>query len=95
LKIEEELGFGEVKRVKLAESQEAKAIVTPYKKFDVGNGPGRTVERTVMGGEVGIILDARGRPLSLPEEEAVRRERLLKWFQALEAYPMNELEKLV
>ena len=94
-KIEEELGFGEVKRVKLAESQEAKAIVTPYKKFDVGNGPGRTVERTVMGGEVGIILDARGRPLSLPEEEAVRRERLLKWFQALEAYPMNELEKLV
>jgi len=90
----EELTFGEVGRIRLAENKEAKAIITPHGKFDMGNGPGRTVESTVMGGEVGVVLDARGRPLHLPEEETVRRERLLKWFQALDVYPMDEIEKL-
>ena len=90
----EKITFGEVRRIRLAESKEAKAIITPHGKFDMGNGPGRTVESTVMGGEVGVVLDARGRPLHLAEEETVRRERLLKWFQALDVYPMDEIEKL-
>jgi len=90
-----ELKFGEVKRISVAERQEAKIIVTPQKKFDMGSGPGHKMEGTVMGGEVGIILDARGRPLLLPEDENARREALLRWFYALNVYPRDELQKIV
>ena len=44
-----ELDFGEVKLIPLAEGQEAKAIITPAKLFDMGDGPGTAVERTIMG----------------------------------------------
>ena len=90
-----ELKFGEIKRISVAERHEAKIIVTPQKKFDMGSGPGHKMEGTVMGGEVGIILDARGRPLLLPEDENARREALLRWFYALNVYPRDELQKIV
>jgi len=90
-----ELKFGEIKRISVAERHEAKITVTPQKKFDMGSGPGHKMEGTVMGGEVGIILDARGRPLLLPEDENARREALLRWFYALNVYPRDELQKIV
>ena len=93
--MKEELKFGDIKRINLAERQEAKAIITPHKGYDVGDGPGHKVESTVMGGVAGIILDARGRPLRLPEEEGARKETLLKWFRALELYPEDKLKELV
>jgi len=92
--IKEDLGLGEIKRVNLAEEKEAKAIVTPCRGFDVGNGPGHEVETTVMGGTAGIVLDARGRPLQLPDGEETRKELLLKWFDALDLYPAGKLEEL-
>lgn len=83
----EEVKFGEIKRMNLAERQEAKAIITPHKGFDVGNGPGHKVESTAMGGIVGVVLDGRGRPLQLPEDENAKRGSLLKWFRAMALYP--------
>jgi len=93
--MKEDLRFGEMKHLGLAERQEAKAIVTPQKKFDVGGGAGHKVECPVMGGVVGVILDARGRPLRLPENDAVRKDMLIKWFQALSVYPTDELQKML
>ena len=93
--VKEEIKFGEVKRINLAERQEAKAVITPHKGFDVGEGPGHKVEGTLMGGVAGIMLDARGRPLYLPEEESARKELLLKWFHALDLYPEDKLKELV
>jgi hypothetical protein len=93
--VKEDLRFGEMKTVRLAERQEAKAIVTPQKKFDVGGGAGHKIESPVMGGVVGVILDARGRPLQLPENDAVRKDMLIKWFQALSVYPTDELQKML
>ncbi|RLI10761.1 methylaspartate mutase [Candidatus Bathyarchaeota archaeon] len=93
--VKEEIKFGEVKRINLAERQEAKAVITPHKGFDVGEGPGHKVEGTLMGGVAGIMLDARGRPLYLPEEEGARKELLLKWFHALDLYPEDKLKELV
>lgn len=92
--VKEDLRFGEVKRLGLPERQEAKAIVTPQKKFDVGGGAGHKVECPVMGGVVGLILDARGRPLRLPKDDAVRKDLLIKWFQALSVYPADMLQKM-
>jgi len=93
--LKEELKFGEIKLIDLKEKQEAKAVITPHKGYDVGEGAGRKVESTVVGGVVGIVLDARGRPLQLPEEESERKETLLKWFDAMALYPEEELKELV
>ena len=94
-KIIEEIKFGEIKLLDLEERQEAKAIITPNRGFDVGEGPGHRVESTVMGGVVGVMLDARGRPLNLPTEEGERKELLLKWFDAMSLYPEEDLKELV
>jgi hypothetical protein len=61
----------------------------------MGSGPGHKIERTIMGGVVGIVLDARGRPFHLPEEEKARKEMLMRWFDALNVYPKDELKKMV
>lgn len=92
--LKEDLKFGEIKRIDLEEGQEAKVVVTPHKEYDVGGGLGREIEGTVMGGVVGIILDARGRPLQLPDEDGERKEMLLNWFDATELYPEEELKNL-
>jgi len=38
-------------------------------------------------------LDARGRPLILPEDSEERRRRLLRWFSTLDAYPKDAIER--
>ncbi|GAI95290.1 unnamed protein product, partial [marine sediment metagenome] len=73
----------------------AKAVITPAKNFDMGEGTDHAVERTIMGGVAGVILDARGRPVYLPEEDDVRKELLIKWFRTLDLYPEKKLEELL
>jgi len=82
-----EVRFGQVHRVPLAGGQHATVTVQPARGFDVGAGPGRRVAREVTGGVVGLILDARGRPLRLPEDRERRVEALNAWNRALDAYP--------
>ncbi len=93
--VEEELELGDIRRIRLAERQEAEAVITPARHFDMGEGPGRSVTRTVMGGVGGLLLDARGRPISLPEEDGARKELLLRWFGTLELYPEEKLGGLM
>ncbi len=93
--IEEEVSFGEIKLIHLAEGHDAKAVITPGKDFDLGNGLGRPVEKTVMGGVAGVLLDARGRPLQLAEEKGARKDQLLSWFKDLDLYPEDGLKELI
>ena len=93
--LKEELNFGEIKRIPLEERHEAKAVITPAKNFDIGNGAGHSIEKTIMGGVAVILLDARGRPLRLPEDDDERKELLLKWFRSLDLYPEDGLKELV
>ena len=60
-----------------------------------GEGLGKPKEATVIGGIAGILLDARGRPLYLPEDDAQRRDLLYKWFSTLKLYPEDPLKELV
>ncbi len=39
----------------------------------------------IIGGVCGALIDARGRPLALPEDPGRRRESLLRWSQAIES----------
>ncbi len=91
--IEKEVEYGDIIRISLEERQKAKVFIDPRGGLDVGNGPGKSREATVEGGVVGILIDARGRPLTLPSEEDERKRTLLKWFSNLDAYPKEIIEK--
>ncbi|MBN2334233.1 glutamate mutase L [Candidatus Bathyarchaeota archaeon] len=90
-----EMKFGDIEMVELGEHEEASVTITPAKEFNVGEGPGKPVEATITGGVAGVMLDARGRPIYLPQEDAARKELLLKWFKALNLYDEEKLEALI
>jgi uncharacterized protein (TIGR01319 family) len=91
--VKEDLAFGSMKRIPLGERMIAKAVIEPSRNLDVGEGPGRNLETEVEGGIGGIVIDARGRPLVLPEESDKRKAKLLEWFTALNMYPSSILNQ--
>ena len=80
------MNFGDLALVPLADGEQAEMTVTPEKGFDMGAGPGKPVTRTVRGGTVGVVLDARGRAIEVPEADAERRATIQKWLTALHVY---------
>jgi uncharacterized protein (TIGR01319 family) len=74
---------GDIVRVPLDAGCTARLEVRPERGIDVGGGPGKPVTRSVRGGPVGLLLDARGRPLKLPEPVAERRACLQVWNTAV------------
>lgn len=81
------LRFGEIVRLDLPPGAEAELQAEPSKSFDLGAGKGKPVTLKVKGGVVGLILDARGRPLYLAEGESERAAQLRAWAQAVDLYP--------
>jgi hypothetical protein len=85
--MESRVEFGNISVLPLGVGESAKAIVTPERGFDVGAGTGKVIEAKVEGGLVGVIIDCRGRPLVLSEDDKARMEALRKWAVQLDAYP--------
>ncbi len=81
------LTAGQLVRVPLPAGAVARLRVAPARGFDVGGGPGAVVESEVAGGEAGLILDGRGRPLALEGDDAARAAQLAAWHGALDLYP--------
>ena len=80
--------FGELALLPLPPSGTCRVVAAPERAFDLGLGRGRPVEAVVYGGEVGLIVDTRGRrPFTLPTEPAERIARLRSWNRALGLYP--------
>jgi uncharacterized protein (TIGR01319 family) len=84
---ERDVAFGEMALMPLAEGERATVTIDPVRRFDVGAGPGRTVTAEVEGGVVGLIIDARGRPIALPEDQAERVAAIRRWNEELGVYP--------
>jgi hypothetical protein len=61
----------------------AEAAIQPAKGFDVGAGKGKPRTAAVTGGVVGVIIDARGRPLNLPADDGTRIRKLVEWLDAM------------
>jgi len=78
---------GELRAFPLAEGETAIVTIEPERGFDFGAGPGKQIEREVRGGTVGLILDARGRPLVVPAERDAGRTLVANWVAALTLYP--------
>jgi hypothetical protein len=81
--IKETVNYGEMRLIPLALGQTAEGSISPTKRFNVGHGAGRTVEAELRGGVVGLIIDCRGLPRRLPEDDAARRAKLNEWTEAL------------
>ena len=76
-----EVRHGSLYAIRLPVGQTGTLRLTPLHRFDVGmGGPGRGGTVKVIGGVLGVIIDARGRPLQLPTEASSRRELLGKWL---------------
>ncbi|MEC7855594.1 MAG: glutamate mutase L [Candidatus Neomarinimicrobiota bacterium] len=80
------LNHGELIRIE-AGYEEIKATLTPVKGVDVGAGAGEPINTTIFGGQVGIILDGRGRPLHIDSESSKRISDLKNWSEAFNEYP--------
>jgi hypothetical protein len=79
-----EIKHGTLEVIPLPLGKAANLHLQPLNRFDVGmGGPGRGGSVRVVGGALGVIIDARGRPLRLPKEDARRRDLLKKWIWML------------
>jgi MutL protein len=78
---------GSIEVIPLRLNEQALLTLFPAPTVDVGLGPGERARAAeeIDGGLVGLIIDARGRPLVLPTDETERQARLLQWAQALGA----------
>ena len=47
-----------------------------HQSIDVGGGPGKHVERSIICGECGILCDGRNRPMVLPEPQAAAQREV-------------------
>ncbi len=78
-----EVKQGALETLPLPSGQSARLNLEPLHRADVGFGPGRGGSLTVSGTALGVVIDARGRPLRLPADHAHRHELLKKWLWAV------------
>jgi hypothetical protein len=72
--------FGGLEILPLPSGQSARLSLQPLQRADAGLGPGRSGSVTVTGGAMGVVIDARGRPLLFPSDPVRRRELIKKWY---------------
>lgn len=79
-----EVKYGTLEALPLPMGQSARIRIQPMQRADVGmGGPGRGGTVRVVGGALGVVIDARGRPLQLPDDAGRRRELFKKWLWTL------------
>jgi hypothetical protein len=78
-----EARYGALTRIPLTPGARAELVLRP-RRVDVGfGGAGRGGKVTVEGGPLGLIVDARGRPLRFPRDPEQRRELMGEWRDSL------------
>ena len=82
-----DVNVGQLIRIPLGPDEKATVRIEPSRGWDVGAGAGKPVETEIAGGVVGLIMDARGRPLELAADDAERCESLRRWLAAAGALP--------
>ena len=78
-----EVKFGGLEILPLPNGQTARLSLQPLHRADAGLGPGKSGTVTVTGGALGVVIDARGRPLQLPTDHVRRRELMKRWSYAV------------
>lgn len=100
-----EIRYGTISLIPLAAGVRSRVKMTSGRKISFGHekwgfwASGQRDEGTgprdeVMGGTLGLIVDARGRPLQFSSSSAVRQARIMDWLQAVGGIDANELHEL-
>ena len=79
-RLENEVAFGTLDVISLEPGQMVTVTVQPRRGFDVGMGSGKATKMTFPVGRVGLMIDARGRPLRLPNDDVARRTLIRQWL---------------
>jgi hypothetical protein len=76
-----EVRMGQLVVLPLEPGESARLTLRPERGIDVGfGGPGRAGMVPVSGGGVGLIIDARGRPIVMPKAPNERQEMNQQWL---------------
>jgi uncharacterized protein (TIGR01319 family) len=75
---------GEMKLIPLGLGEKRTVTIRPGKGWNLGAGKNKAIEDAVVeGGVVGLVLDGRSRPLTLPASAAERAAKLNEWLAAM------------
>ena len=74
---------GALRRLLVPAGEAVTLTLDPALGADIGAGPGVSRQTRVTGGALGVVIDARGRPLRLPEKDEERIEHLRHWLWSL------------
>lgn len=78
--LEARVAYGSLEVIPLTTGQMAELELRPTRRFDIGLGiRGRARRARVEGGAIGIIMDARGRPLLLAGDAKEQQEKVQDW----------------
>jgi uncharacterized protein (TIGR01319 family) len=84
VEVDQVVGYGELRVLSdslLGDAPEPPRLeLIPARGFDVGRGPGRSVQINYKPGAVGLIVDARGRPLEFASAGEPRRSQMDEWL---------------
>lgn len=100
-----DIRFGTITVAPLAPGQRAEVRVSAERKFGIvlpspaapaASAPSGRREGSVelSGGVLGLIIDARGRPLAIPDDVTRRQARIMDWLQATDAVPSDVFSRL-
>ena len=92
--LDKKIEYGTIQKIELEEGKTAEIegrVSSPF-NLSTQEGNNRRFNIKVEGGVVGILIDARGRPVDLPEDDDARCLKLIEWLTNLEAYPESILE---
>ena len=82
-----EVKFGSLSILPVEMGEKVSLHLRPLHRFDVGmGGPGKAGKVNAVGGAMGIIIDARGRPLQFYPDEEKNRKRNEIWKKTYQKY---------
>jgi hypothetical protein len=82
--IDLEIQQGNLTLLPLAQGQTAKMYIEPVNNADLGLGsPGKGGSFRISAGIMGLVFDARGRPIVTPTDTLERQEMLNRWLLSL------------
>jgi len=75
---------GTLERIPIPMGRAVHLHLLPFHRMDIGmGGPGRGGRLKVVGGALGVIIDARGRPLLFAKKGTRQQEKMRKWLQTV------------
>jgi hypothetical protein len=79
--VSEDVNHGQIAIIPLASGQYGRLTLIPERGVELGHGmQGRAGTLRVAGGTIGVMIDARGRPLELPRDLGRLREYNQRWL---------------